>query len=410
MPAIENKIAHLALSRIRALKKAAANGSGTDQGEGHTQSTKRVLVREAQFCDFEQVHALNLRLGQGPDSVANWRRLWRENPALVGTKRDAPIGWVLEASHDVVGFFGSIPLEYEFRGSVLETAATCRFAVEPAYRAFSHLLVGSFFRQKNVELFLNSTATPAAGKMMAALKASPMPQTDYGTVLFWVLNARHFTETLLEKLGVPQKLRRAGSAVGALALGADQTIRDRTPRATSSNYRIQPMDVSEIGPEFDQLWADHAQQSQQLRAKRSREILRWHFDPPGNRRKVAVLGCYGGRELVGYAVVRHEPNIPGKLRRSLIADLLVRQDNPEVVEQLLAAACRSGRDAGSDVLEVMGFPDRIRQILWRWKPYVRDYPAHPFFFKVSDRRLHETLLDRRLWYACPFDGDATLWP
>lgn len=410
MSAIEGKIANLVLNRIRALKTAPANGKGASHTERSVDIAKQVSVREAQFSDFEQVYALNLRLGQGPDSAENWQRLWRENPALVGTKEDAPIGWVLEASQEIVGFLGSIPLQYEFRGTVLQAAATCRFAVDPAYRAFSHLLVVPFFRQKNVDLFLNTTATAAAAKMMTALKASPMPHSDYGNVLFWVLDARHFAKAMMEKMGVRTPLRGAGSAVAALALKVDRAIRGRDPCATSSKYRIQKLSVWDTGPEFDQLWSGYTQQSPELRAKRNREIVRWHFDPPGNRRSAVVLGCYAGNELLGYAVVRHEPISAGELRRSLVADLLVRQDNPEVVEQLFAAACGDARDAGCHVLEVMGFPDRIRQIAQRWKPYVRRYPAHPFFFKARDRRLHETLLEKDVWYACPFDGDTTLWP
>ncbi|HYL83570.1 MAG TPA: hypothetical protein VE263_05000 [Candidatus Angelobacter sp.] len=410
MPATEGKIANLVLNRIRALKTAPASGEGADYAEHPTDIAKQVSLREAQFSDFEQVCALNLRLGQGPDSVENWRRLWRENPALAGTKEAAPIGWVLETSHEIVGFLGSIPLQYEFRGAVLRAAATCRFAVDPAYRAFSHLLVVSFFRQKNIDLFLNTTATAAAAKMMTAVKASPMPQSDYGTVLFWVLDARQFTKAVFDKMGVQKSLQGAGSAIAALLLKADRAIRSRAPRATSSKYRIQKTSVHEAGPEFERLWSDFARHTPRLWARHSWEVLRWHFDPPGNRRVSVVLGCYAGDELMGYAVVRHEPCCAGEIRRSLVADLLAREDDPEVVEQLLAAALGSAQDAGCHVLEVMGFPDSIRQVARRSKPYARGYPAHPFYFKARDRDLQEALIDRDAWYACPFDGDATLWP
>jgi hypothetical protein len=408
VPPIEGKIADVVLKRIRGLQTTPSIDAGVAPAERRANGAKSVSVREAQFSDFARVCALNLRLGQGPDSTANWQRLWRENPALAD-QRESPIGWVIEASHDVVGFLGSVPLQYEFRGSALQAAATCRFAVEPGYRAFSHLLVASFLRQKNVDLFLNTTATAAAGRIMTALKASPLPQPDYGTVLFWVLDPGHFTKEVLKKLGVKTPFIQVGAAMGSLALRGDVTIRGRAPRARSSRYEIRETTVGEIGREFDQLWFDCSKESV-LWARRSPDIMRWHFDPPGNRRHVTVLSCYAGKKLTGYMIVRHEPAEFEGLRRSLVADLLVRENDPDVLEHLFAAACACANVAGCHVLEVMGFPPRIRRIVLRWKPYARSYPAQPFFFKARDRHLHQQLLDKDAWYACPFDGDSTLWP
>lgn len=409
MSTMRGKIANVLLKRIRALK-TPAHGDSVARAGVPAGSAKSVSVRQAQFSDFERVCALNLRLGQGPDSVENWRRLWLYNPALADGRGASPIGWVLEASHDVVGFLGSIPLQYEFEGSALRAAATCRFAVEPAYRAFSHLLVVSFFRQKNVDLFLNSTATVAAGKIMTALKASPLPQPDYGNVLFWVLNPRHFAKEVLKKLGVKAPLIEPGAAVASLVLKGDMAIRKGVPRGNSSGCSVRETSVHECGPEFEQLWSENSKGISRLFARRTPEILRWHFDPPGNRRISRVLSGWVENKLVGYMIVRHEPPDIEGIRRSLVADLLVKESDPLILEQLFAAALSSAKKAGSDSLEIMGFPERIRQTLLQWKPYSRQYPACPFFFKARNRALHERLTDQSAWYACPYDGDATLWP
>jgi hypothetical protein len=408
MPALEARITDLALKRMRSLKTEPAT-DGVDAREPAVDPAKRVKVREAQFSDFEQVCALNLRMGQGPDSIENWQRLWRDNPALDGAK-GAPLGWVLESPQVIVGFLGSIRLQYQFRGSELRAAATCRFAVDTAYRAFSHLLVVSFFRQKDVDLFLDTTATPAAGKIMTALKASPMPQSDYGTVLFWVLDRHGFAKAVSQRIGAGALLSHPIVAAGTVAVGIDQLVRRRPPRAADSRYRLQQGGVREMGPAFDRFWRDCAQDSATLWAKRSREIMYWHFEPPGNRRAVVALGCYSGDELHGYAIVRHEPSGTEPLRRSLVADLVVRHNDPDVTKQLLAAAWRSAKQAGCHVLEMIGFPDPIREAARQSKPYTREYPAPPFFFKARDREFQESLLSKAAWYACPFDGDTTLWP
>jgi hypothetical protein len=410
MPTIERKISDAVLKRLRALKPVRADGIPANANEERRETASSVSVREAQFSDFERVCALNKSLGQGPDSAQNWRRLWSDNPALIDGRERGPIGWVLEASERIVGFLGSIALRYEFEGTPLRAVTTCRFAVEPGYRAFSHLLVVSFLRQKNVDLFLNTTATVEAGKIMTALKASPLPQPDYGKVLFWVLDPRRFSKVLLKKLGVRAPFVGPGSTIASLTLMADSAVRRRGPREKHSNCPVQEIDIEKIGAEFESLWKDYSRKAPGLFALRTPDVVRWHFDPPGNRRKVRALASYKGNELAGYMIVRHEgPDAEG-IRRSLVADLLVKDDDSQILESLFAAALASAKDSGCDVLEVMGFPRRIRQAFLRWKPYSRQYPACPFYYKTRDRALHEKLSMESSWYACPFDGDATLWP
>lgn len=90
-----------------------------DRAPGSALKTaKRVTVREARFSDCERVCALNSKLGLGPDSSENWKRLWLDNPAI-GDGEKPVIGWVLVASDEIVGFLGSIPMLYEYEGQIL---------------------------------------------------------------------------------------------------------------------------------------------------------------------------------------------------------------------------------------------------------------------------------------------------
>ena len=121
-----------------------------------------------------------------------------------------------------------------------------------------------------------------------------------------------------------------------------------------------------------------------------------------------MLCCHKNRELVGYAVMRSDTDPQDGLRKSIIADTLVRQDDPEIVKALWAAAYQTAKLEGSHVLEVLGFPPSIRQACSEWKPYLRKYPACPYYYKATDPVLHKQLSDGAAWYATPFDGDATL--
>src|SRR5208283_4362041 len=343
------RITEVIAKRIRLTNPPSDGDSSPNSTPPDPGIQKPVSVREAQFSDFANVCALNLRLGQGPDSLENWYRLWSENPALERGVRATRIGWVLETSGgDIVGFLGSIPLSYELEGRNLRAAATCRFAVEASYRAFSHLLVVSFFRQKDVDLFLNTTATPAAAKIVKALNALPVPQPDYGKVLFWVLNYRRFSAEVLRKIGVWSPLVRPGSVLGALGLQTVQAIRGRGRRSGNSRISITESSVDEMGAEFERLLAEKRQEKPLLWAKRTPEIMRWHFNPPENRRLTRVFCCRVENELAGYLIVRSDPPGSQGLRRALLADLQIKEENPAILGSLLAAGVSAAKRAGCD--------------------------------------------------------------
>jgi hypothetical protein len=405
MSVIEKKIADLVLKRVREVRSKEEESSTPGSA---LKTAKKVTVREARFSDCERVCALNTKLGLGPDSPENWKRMWEDNPAIAEGEKPV-IGWVLVASDEIVGFLGSIPMLYEFEGQTLKAGATCRLAVEPEYRAFAHLLVTSFFRQK-VDLFLDTTATVSAGKIMMAFKAVELPQKDYGNVLFWILDPNSFTKSVFKRLGINSSLKGIGSALASAAVRADIGLRRRPRTATSGRYTIAETGVNDLGEEFQKFWSQKSQGVSRLSAKRTTSIMRWHFDPPGNRRVTRVLACYAGSRLIGYGVVRHDQHISDGLRRSIIADLMIDDTAPQVMDHLLAAILKSAKDAGSHVVEVMGFPKEIRQKFLQWKPYSRNYPACPYLYKARDPVLHQKLANENAWYACPFDGDATLWP
>jgi hypothetical protein len=96
------------------------------------------------------------------------------------------------------------------------------------------------------------------------------------------------------------------------------------------------------------------------------------------------------------------------MRRSILADILVEQDDSSVTEALLEAAYSNATVSGDHFFEVVGMPRNIRQILMRWNPYVTTYPTDPLIYKTVDEALDRTLADENAWYAGPLDGDTTL--
>jgi hypothetical protein len=407
MGSIEKKITGGILTAIRARRKSSAAPEGDLQAQSSA-ALAPAKIREARFSDFPAVAELKQRGGLNADSFENWERLWRRNPALMHGGFDRPIGWVLEADGAVVGYLGNISLLYRYGDRTLTAVTAHGLVVDPSYRAVSMTLIAAFFRQKSVDLFISTTAIEAVGKIALAFKSSPVPQPDYDTVLFWVLQPHPFARALVQKLKLGPSLSQTSGILAALAVGTDKILRRRWPRVSSTHLTLSEIGIDDIGEDFQSLWIAKQKEGCRLLADRSPAALRWHFKIPGDRGYARVLCCYKNGELLGYAVVRTDTNPENGLQTSIIADLVASHDDPEIVRALWAAAYGHAKHAGSHILEVLGFPPGIRQVASAWNPYLRKYPACPFYYKAADPELHKTLSDGPAWYASPFDGDATL--
>jgi len=406
MESIEKKITGAMLTMIRSRRAVSAADLDTSvHAPGPIAPAK---IREARFSDFDAVARLKQRGDLNPDSYENWQRLWQRNPALLRHEIERPIGWVLEADGAIVGYLGNISLNYRHGDKTLTAVTAHGLVVDPPYRALGLTLVAAYFRQKSVDLFISTTAIEAVGKIALAFKSSPLPQPDYETVLFWILRPYGFARALMHKLKVGHALSLIGAVLTSLVLRADKILRRRRPRHTSSSLTIQEIGIHEIGHDFEALWAGKQEEGLRLLADRTPATLRWHFEIPGDRGSANVLCCYKNYELVGYTVLRNDMNSESGLRTSTIADLIAKNDAPDVVQTLLTAAYNQAQKTGSHTFELLGFPPRIRQAALAWNPFRRKYPACPFFYKAANPELHKTLSDATAWYASPYDGDATL--
>jgi len=366
-------------------------------------------LREARFSDFGEVEELKRRCGLEPDSLENWERLWKHNPALAQMQPEPPMGWVLEAEGRLVGYLGNISLLYRLGDRTLTAATGCGFAVEPAYRALSFCLVAAFHRQRAVDLYLTTTASEVTGKITRAFKSDPLPQADYKELLFWVLRPYPFARVVTENLKLRPTIGRLGALLASLVIGADTILRRRWPRQYANGFTVSEISTSEIGDDFQALWlAKLKERPHLLLADRSPAALRWHFESCTDAATVRILCCYKKAELLGYAVLRNERSQANGLRVSIIADMLAKQDDPVIVRSLWAAAYDYARREDSHVLQILGFPSCIRELCRQWRPYLTTDPVLPFYYKAAEPMLHKTLSDGMAWYATPFDGDRTL--
>jgi len=247
---------------------------------------------------------------------------------------------------------------------------------------------------------------PLRPPLLRQLRPAHWVAIDCAVTALLALTAVVAFRELADLRGIPHL---AAAAIVAVAI-LPAAFRRRWPRGSAKDLAVSEIKVSEIGEDFEILWKEKLGEGTRLLADRSLEFLRWHYNVPCDGAKTSVLCCRKQGQLIGYLVIRDEAGNANGLRRSLIADMLVKQDDPETLKLLIVAAYKHAGRAGSHVLELQGFPANIRRLCAQWNPYSRSFPATPFYYKGAAPAMHKALSDGALWYGTPFDGDTTLMP
>jgi len=369
------------------------------------------VVREAWYSDCEQIGALMRRNGISENELSTdeWAALWRDNPARPDDQ-SIPIGWVLEQAGMVVGYLGNIPQRYYYQGRRFLATVARGFAVDVEYRSQSLRLAATFFSQKNVDLLLNTTANASAGSVFQLFKAGKLPQPDYDKVLFWIIDGKGFVGSVLRKRGYSSGLAGLGGALISPALHIEGRLRRRRPIVSAARCEVNVLEPQNLDEEFESFWQSTlAQRPQCLLADRSRRTLRWHFNHRGaDARHTRFICARRLGKLVGYLALTRVDSPEIGLRRSRVADLVAEHDDPALVDALLCAAVGQARADGSHILELVGFPARIRARCVAAKAYMRPFPVWQFWYKAISTKLQESLRDEAAWYGSSYDGDASL--
>lgn len=370
-----------------------------------------LVMREARYSDSKLIGDLMCRNGLLNNKVStdHWAGLWQTNPALL-RDQSIPIGWVLEKEGNIVGYLGNIPLHYHYQDKRLLATAARGFAVDVEYRSQSFRLVAAFFSQKNVDIFLNTTANASAGSVFHLCKAEKIPQPGYDKALFWIVSAQGLVGSVLRKRGYGSVLASVGGAVLAPALQIEGLLRQRGPLVGAAAFEVNVLEPQGIDEKFDDFWQRTlAERPQCLLADRSLRALRWHFGHRGAGARQAKFVCARrSGKLMGYAVLTREDSADIGLRRSRITDLIAENDDPGLIDALLHAAFGQARVDGSHILELIGFPARIRGRFAAGQAYVRQLPSWPFWYKAVSPSLHQSLRHENVWYGSSYDGDASL--
>jgi len=368
-------------------------------------------LRPASIDDASAISAFLISLGlvmpAGEEATrAHWQGLWENNPALAHHKKPA-LGWVLEDDGAIKGFFGNIP-QVSWMGETPVTVSSARaWAVDPEYRTETPRLCAAFFEQPDVDLVLISSANPPAGKRCLAFGGAKMPQPEYDNILYWVVNASGFLSAAFRKKGRGSFAASMLGLLGSVPLDFNINIKGRRPYGGLDH--LTPVSLDGVDAAFDDLWhRKRAQMPDTLLASRDAETLKWYFGLGAGRDNVRFLRYDKDGALKGYAVLVREDAPAIGLKRLKVADIFADNDDPDVLQALLAGAYDYARARQCHVLELIGLPKGAREVAQKSKPFSRPMATFPFFYKTLNAGLEEKLSDASAWYVTAYDGDTSL--
>jgi len=371
-------------------------------------SQKSLKLRGVRFEDYSQIAALTAKFQLQTESYPGWTHLWINNPAYREIKDKFPMGWVLENGDGAIsGYLGNIPLNYELDGKRLLAATTRAWVVDTAYRTYSPLLLGTYFQQPNVDLFLNTTVNSQAAPAYSIFEGVHVPVGAWDRTLFWITHHQGFTESFLRKKG--------GAMAKPLSypLSAGLFLRDqfRKSRFQENGTAVVVLPCAGFDDHFDAFWATlRKKKSNLLLAVRSREVLEWHFKFPLLQNVAWIYIVEGNSGLAAYSVFLRQDNPETGLTRIRLADFqcLEQERAPALLTAMLQVAIGRCRQESIHMLELIGLAPALERKLERASPHRRPLPNWIYFYKANDPSLAERLKSAAVWEPSLFDGDSSL--
>ncbi|HZQ95664.1 MAG TPA: hypothetical protein VFA67_11685 [Candidatus Sulfotelmatobacter sp.] len=365
-------------------------------------------LREARFEDYPQIASLASRFQLHMESFSAWQHLWTNNPAYREIQDKIPIGWVLEDSQgSIAGYLGNIPLSYELQGKRLLAATTRAWVVDSPYRPYSLLLLGTYFQQSNVDLFLSTTVNSQSAAAYCTFDGIPVPTGAWDRTLFWISDYQGFAESFLRRKGSG----RAKALSYPISLGAFLRDRFKKRRFQRDGHRVPVLACSGFDQRFELFWtALRKRKPNVLLAVRNQQTLDWHFKFALEQGLAWIYTVEDQSGLLAYAVFLRHDFPPIGLRRTRLVDFqsLDQERAPDFLMAMLEAALMRCRQQSIHMLELAGPTPALERTLERAAPHHRQLSSWLFYYKARTPALEDRLKDPALWEPSLFDGDSSL--
>ncbi len=141
---------------------------------------------------------------------------------------------------------------------------------------------------------------------------------------------------------------------------------------------------------------------------RSSEWINWHLNHQFENNKTAIITEEQNDEIIGYSICLFKNIDKMNLKKAILIDFVTLDDNHETYLNLLLHAIKEADKRECHLFEIVGFNNKKRKIINLLKPFLRKSSFFSFYFKSSNLKLSEILLDENSWDPSGLDGDSII--
>jgi hypothetical protein len=269
------------------------------------------------------------------------------------------------------------------------------------------MLLGPFYQQQNVDLFLGTSVNSHSGVAATIFKNIRVPVGAWDRSLFWITHFRGFTESFFAKKG--WNFAKSFSYPVSLGLSFRDRVRGSGLQREAGDPAV--VSVDDFNDCFDAFWAElRKKKTGVLLAARDRETLAWHFKFALCRKEAWVYKFHDRGRMIGYAIFLRQERPQVGLNRVCLVDFQCLEDEKcgRLFMSAVCSAFERCRDESIHMLELIGLPPALEASAELAAPHRRKLDNWMYFYKTNNAALAATLENPRVWEPSLFDGDSSL--
>jgi len=351
-------------------------------------------IRVAKLNDLKAIKELLIRNGL---KTSNLEKVFLESDLEVDKK--APLGWVIEENQSLKGVLLNFIINYHHKGSVYKAAVASTWLVEKKFRSLSIPIFLEYLKQKDVDIFIDSTATRKVGRILKSLKFNQVPEKEYAS-MFWITNYQGLIKSLIRKYLINSRLL-------SKILAAPLAIFDYLILRKSFLEKDVLVEKSLNQEKFDTFWSS-IQKGNEFLANRDSNSLNWRFIKGLEEKSMHLFCQYKDELLVGYIFTRKTVNKKNGSRRLQICDYQVLPEFKHLSDLLLSQVLLLAKEKKYDLVEYLGDLDLKKKKGVDRKPLIRKLGHCPFYYKINNNELKKLINKEEVWSKSLFDGDGCL--
>ena len=367
-------------------------------------------IREMKFSDYKQISKIAIQNNLKIYKYDDWKSLWSKNPFYIKKNRNWSKGWVIEIDNKIIGFLGNFPMLYYIFGKKYVTAVSTCWIVKKRFRKYSALLINEYFKQKNIDIFLTTTASITTGLFYKAYGGQNILSTEYKEDLLFIFKLDKVLLAFLNKINFSKKkiyilkyiffFLRPITFIPSLLINLYYFILTKRIKKKFLIY-------NSFNKEFNLLWDDLKKKNKTFNLIRNKEWLNYHFEHYRKSNKIFIIVNKTRGKILSYCILIEKINIKLNIKKLCLVDFLSLKQNNDCID-LIKYCIKFANLNNYDYLEIIGFNANKRKIIKNFHPFVRRFKQSRFCYVAKNQFLKKKLINTKNLDFSMIDGDSII--